>query len=392
MSARRYWDKGYHLKNNNNKSADGKTVLLNGSYGPSLTNFRGDFIRAMLANGYSVHVSAPDIDADIVAEVEEMGAEVHQVGVDRAGMSIVRDLRYFFEMRRLIAQINPDLVVGYTIKPNIWGGLATRTLGKPSISMVTGLGYAFVQSHSGIRSRVVGTLSRLLYRLATNANRAVIFQNPDDRDDFIDAGCLGDGSKVRMTNGSGVDISKFSPTELPREPVFLLIGRLLKAKGVREYAQAGLQLMSGRDDCRVQIAGFLDNGPDSIEQNELDEWIAGGIEFLGALEDVRPALANASVYVLPSYREGTPRTVLEAMACGRPVITTDAPGCRETVKDGETGLLIPPRDSDSLHAAMQKMAESPELRKSFGKAARAYCEEKYDVTKVNQQLLDHISR
>jgi glycosyltransferase involved in cell wall biosynthesis len=378
------------LKNNTETAARRPRILLNGSYAPSLTNFRGDFIRAMIARGFDVHVSAPDIPAEIRAEVEAYGASVHQSCVDRAGMNIRNDVRYLLEMRRLVKSIQPDIVVGYTIKPNIWGGLAARLAGTASISMVTGLGYAFGESGNNLRGRVIGTLSRRLYRLATSGNKAVIFQNPDDRDDFIAAGCLSDTAKVRMTNGSGVNVTQFTPTPLADQPIFLLIGRLLKAKGVREYAEAGLRLLGERADCRVQIAGFIDDGPDSITPEELDVWIKGGIEFLGSLDDVRPALAAATVYVLPSYREGTPRTVLEAMASARAVITTDAPGCRETVKNGETGLLVQPRDADALYKAMVQLADDPKLRAKFGAEGRKYCEEKYDVAKVNDTLIGHL--
>jgi len=343
----------------------------------------------MVDAGHDVHVSAPDISAEIADEMLEIGATIHQVCVDRAGMNMHKDIRYFFEMRRLLKAVKPDMVVGYTIKPNIWGGLAARSMGVSSVSMVTGLGYTFIGG-SGLKRRLVSHLSRALYRLTTNGNRVVIFQNPDDRDDFIRAKCLTDPSRAKLINGSGVDIVKFAVSPMPEEPIFLLIGRLLVAKGVREYAEAGLTLLSGRVDCRVQIAGFLDDGPDSISQNELDHWKAGGIEFLGSLDDVRPALTQASIYVLPSYREGTPRTVLEAMATGRPVITTDAPGCRETVVDGKTGLLVAVQDVAALLKAMEKLADDGVLRSKMGAAARKYCEEKYDVLKINRKLMDHL--
>ena len=372
-----------------NPKAVASTILLNGSYAPSLTNFRGPFICAMIAAGHNVHVTAPDIPANIKAEVMEMGAIVHQVGIDRAGTNFAKDIAYFFEMRRLIKAIQPNIVIGYTIKPNIWGGLAARSCGIKSASFVTGLGYAFIGG-DGIKRKLIGFLSRFLYWMTTNGNDVVIFQNPDDRQDFIDAKCLAEPAKARLVNGSGVDLAKFTVAPLPEKAIFLFIGRLLVAKGIREYVAAGLQLLSQNKNAEIRIAGFLDTGPDSVNQRELDEWIAQGVIFLGALDDVRPAISQASIYVLPSYREGTPRTILEAMAMGRPIISTDVPGCRETVIHGKTGLLVPVRQVTPLLNAMIQLASDHSQRHSFGSAARTYCEEKYDVTKVNSMLLSHL--
>lgn len=232
---------------------------------------------------------------------------------------------------------------------------------------------------------------RLLYRRATNHNRRVIFQNPDDRDDFIAAGCLAEAQKAALVNGSGVDISYFQSTSLPEAPVFLLIARLLWSKGIREYVGAALKVREQVPHARFQLAGFLDEGPDAVTDAELGGWIKAGIEYLGPLEDIRPAMAGASVYVLPSYREGTPRTVLEAMAMGRPVITTDAPGCRETVRNGVNGLLVPTRDVDSLAAAMTILAEDSAVRSAMGAEARRIAEEKYAADAVAMSVLAHLS-
>ena len=364
-------------------------VLINGSYAASLVNFRGPLIRDIITKGHEVHVSARNFEKETRDALIEMGANVHQVDLQRTGVGILGDIRYFMQLRQLMDKINADLVLNYTIKPNIFGALAARSKSISSASIVTGLGYAFYETQ-GFKHRLIQGISRWLYRSATTANSYVIFQNPDDRDDFIEAGCLADTSKVRMINGSGVDTSYYGVAELPDTPVFLIISRLLVSKGIREYARAARIVMSQRPECRFLIAGFLDGGPDSISERELEEWKGSGIEYLGHLDDVRPAIESCSVYVLPSYREGTPRTVLEATAMGRASIVTDAPGCRETVVHGETGFLVPVKNSAALAEAMLAMADNKDLRRQMGVAARRFCEEKYEVKKVNRALIDHL--
>ncbi len=364
-------------------------ILLSGSFAPSLITFRGHLICDMVAAGHEVHVCAPNIEKELSEQLIEMSATPHSVPLQRTGLNIKADLQYLRSLRQLIRRIKPDLVLNYTIKPNIWGGRAAHAEGVSSVSMVTGLGYSFIEG-KGLMRLVVGRLSRHLYRRSTSVNSHVVFQNPSDRDDFIRAGCLTDSSKACIVNGSGVDLEAFAPVALPEKPVFLLIARLLISKGVREYAEAAIKVMGTRDDCRFLLAGGLDEGLDGIGQEELDSWVESGIEFLGWLDDVRPALKQCSVYVLPSYREGTPRTVLEAMSMGRPVIVSDAPGCRDTVKDGETGVLVKVRDAASLAMAMSRLADNWQMRDEMGRNGRYYCEAKYGVHEVNQALMDFI--
>ena len=366
-----------------------RRVLLNGSFAPSVTNFRGRLIHDMIAKGYSVHVSVPDVSAAQRAAIESLGATVHEAPLRRAGMRLLEDLGYYRYLRRLIAELRPELVVGYTIKPNIWGSLAAGAQKVRSVSMVTGLGYTFVQ-RSTLGQRAISAATRRLYRRATARNDAVIFQNPDDRDDFIAAGCLADAGKARLVDGSGVDTVRFRPTPLPDTPVFLMVARLLVSKGVREFARAAREILARRHDCRFLLAGDLDESPDSIGREELARWQADGIEYLGWVDDVRSAMKQASVFVLPSYREGTPRTVLEAAAMGRPVITTNVPGCRETVMGEQTGLLVAARDSEALRAAMERLADDPVGRQAMGDRGRKYCVARYSVNKVNRTLMGHL--
>lgn len=362
-------------------------ILINGSYAPSLIGFRGPLIRMLCDRGDEVHVSAPAIDEQVCAELERYGAVVHEVPLSRTGLSVAGDIGYFLALRRLMRRVAPNFVLGYTIKPNIWGSLAASSLSIRSASMVTGLGYAFAPPDGAARRMVAG-LSRRLYRLATGANERVVFQNPDDLADFLAAGCLSDPEKAGIVNGSGVDLEHYAPAPLPSEPVFLLVARMLGAKGVREFVRAAVRLRADHPEWRFQLLGFLDDGPDGIPADEIAAFEASGVEFLGQHRDIRPIMARASVFVLPSfYREGTPRSTLEAMAMGRPVVTTDAPGCRETVVDGVNGILIAPKDVAQLTAAMEALGADRALREKMGAESLRIAREKYAVERVNASLV-----
>ncbi len=222
------------------------------------------------------------------------------------------------------------------------------------------------------------------------ANRVIIFQNPDDRDDFIASGILQDAAKARLVNGSGVDTTRFATAMLPETARFLMIARLLTNKGVREYAEAAAVLKQEGLDACFALVGYHDEGPDGIDRGDLAQWCEAGLDYMGPRDDVRAALADCSVYVLPSYREGTPRTVLEAMATGRAVVTTDAPGCRQTIVDGDSGLLVKPRNVGSLVDAMRELALNPARRAAMGQNARRRCVENYDVSHVNGVMMRHL--
>jgi glycosyltransferase involved in cell wall biosynthesis len=368
-------------------SPESKVVVLLASYAPSLVNFRGDLIRARVAAGHQVVAVAPDIPDEIARALGAMGADVRSLKLERAGLNPLADASYYLGLRRLLANLQPDVLISYTIKPVAWGTLAASSLGIPArVAMITGLGFAFTEG-GGAKRMIARTVARVLYSLALRRATSVIFQNPDDKALFSDIGVLPRTANVTIVNGSGVNTRQFEVAALPPGVSFLMIARLLGDKGVREYAAAAALVKARYPDIPIRLVGYRDDSPDCISQAELDEMIAGGVEFLGRMDDVRPAIAASSVYVLPSYREGTPRSVLEAMSMGRPVITTDVPGCRETVRDGVNGFLVPARDAEALAMAMIKLIEHEDLVASMGKRSREAVEAQYESGKVSRQIM-----
>lgn len=367
-------------------SASPKTIVVAGGLAESLINFRGPLLKTLVQRGWRVVAVAPD-DGVTGPALAALGVEFAPLPLARAGMNPLADLGTLLHFWRLLRRIRPQACLFYTIKPVIYGSLAAWLARVPRrISMITGLGYAFTEGAGG-RALVLKLVQRL-YRLALWRNQRVIFQNPDDLQLFVERRLVRSAAQCLRVHGSGVDLEHYQPAALPSAPVFLLVGRLLADKGVREYAAAARELKALFPAARFQLVGWLDSNPSAIPQQELDEWVASGtIEFLGRLSDVRPALRQCSVYVLPSYREGTPRSVLEALAMGRPVVTTDAPGCRETVVDGVNGWLVPVRDAAALADAMRRLIDDAALRQQMGDAGLAMARELYDVHKVNAAIV-----
>lgn len=365
------------------------SIIIVGGYAPSLVNFRGELIKRFVSLGHQVIACAPDASKETIMTLREMGATYYNLPVSRTGLNPIYDIRTFLSLLRLFRKENPDTILLYTIKPVIYGSFAAKVASVPAVfSMITGLGNAFVAR--SFKSKLIRMLVCFLYRNSLTVNKKVFFQNPDDLAEFRESGLLGSSDKSVLINGSGINTEDFKVSGFPNTIRFLLIARLLKDKGLVEYAQAASTIIRTYPEVEFDLVGWLDENPACISQNQLDEWISSGtINYLGKLDDVRPAIANASIYVLPSfYPEGTPRTILEAMAMGLPVITTDAPGCRETVVDGENGFLVPVKSVDELAAAMEKFILNPALIVSMGKRSREIAEDKYDVHKVNEVILE----
>ncbi|WER49569.1 glycosyltransferase family 4 protein [Cupriavidus sp. WKF15] len=363
--------------------------LMIASFGESLITFRGPLIAALQEKGVEMHVAAPGLPAGDPARtaLESRGVIVHDVALERTGMNPLADARTLLALHRLMRRIRPDCVMSYTIKPVIYGLLAAWLARVPRrFALITGLGYAFREGSEQSRLRA---LVQRLYALALRRAHTTFFQNPDDEALFRRSEILPAGKRSCIVNGSGVDVASFQAAPLPADgPHFLLIARLLGDKGVREYAEAARRIRARGANARFSLVGWIDTGPNAIAQDELDAWIADGtVDFLGRLSDVRPAIARCNVYVLPSYGEGTPRSVLEAMAMGRPIITTDAPGCRETVVDGDNGILVPVKSVGALELAMLQLIEDWEKVVRMGQRSRQIAETKYDVHKVNGAML-----
>lgn len=357
----------------------------------SLLNFRGALLRSLVDRGCEVHVVAPELEAGSAErlKLESQGFHVHTVRLSRTGTNTLTDVRTLFGFWCLMRSVRPSVVLAYTIKPVIYGLLAASIAGVPRrFGLITGLGYAFTGQAKGLRG-AVRHIAQSLYKQALARSCKVFFQNPDDEALFRQLKLLAPEIPSIVVNGSGVDVAAFDVKPLPHGKTrFLLIARLLGDKGVREYAEAARRIRAKYPAARFDLVGWIDVNPDAIKQEELDEWVkAGDVNFLGRLSDVRPAIAESTVYVLPSYREGTPRTVLEAMAMGRAVITTDAPGCRETVVHEDNGFLVPVKSVDALADAMERFLTTPDLARRMGLRSRRIAEEKYDVHKVNAVML-----
>ncbi|MGI6285986.1 glycosyltransferase family 4 protein [Neomoorella humiferrea] len=362
-------------------------IAIVSHYAPSLVNFRGELIKTMVASGHQVIALGPEEGFE--SELAALGAEYRQIPLWRTGTNPLQEVGTLFSLIKLLRVIKPEVVLSYAIKPVIYGSLAAWLAGVRNIySMITGLGYLFTGKST--RQRILYRLVYPLYKAALSKNKVVFFQNPDDLSLFRDLKLVSSKQKQVIINGSGVNVSHFAYTPAPAEPLsFLLMARLIWDKGIAEYVTAARNLKKRYPQVSFKLLGPYDSNPTSIKPTDIEKWENEGIiDYLGETRDVRPYLVRASVFVLPSYREGTPRSVLEAMSIGRPIITTDAPGCRETVRDGVNGFLVPVKDAVALEKAMERFILKPELIQNFGLESRKIAEAKYDVRKVNKVIIE----
>jgi glycosyltransferase involved in cell wall biosynthesis len=361
-----------------------RTVVIAANSDWNIVTFRQGLVRAIKAAGYEPVVVAPS-DPAAEERMRALGVERIQVEIDRSGLNPFTDLHLLLQYRRILRKLAPAAFLGFTIKPNIYGSIAARFAGFPAVANVSGLGTVFLKS--GLLEKLVVPM----YRYALSRADVIFFQNPDDRELFVQKK-IARREQARLVPGSGIDLSAYAPADVPEgPPTFLLIARLLGDKGVREYVEAARSLRDELPGARFQLLGPLDNqNRTAISRAELDGWVAeGAVEYLGPTDDVRPYIAAASSVVLPSYREGLPRSLLEGAAMARPLIATDVPGCRELVEEGVSGFLCAARDSCSLAQAMKRFARlSPEARRQLGEAARAMVEQQYSEELVVRAYLD----
>jgi len=360
-------------------------ILIISPKNRTVYNFRGDLIKSLIKQGHSVTVTGPDdTDRD---KIEALGVTFVIIPLEKNGMNPISDIKYLFKLKKLIKTEKPDVTFGYTIKPNIYGAIAAKMAKtKRIVSLVTGAGYLFAADT--LKAKLTRVLALGLYRIGFACADAVVFQNPDDQKEFVGSHLL-KAKKTHVVNGSGVNMALFTPEPLPDSLTFFMLARIMKSKGVLDYLSAAERVKQAYPNARFLLLGALEGIQDSISRADLNRYIDDGIiEYFGETDDVCKFYKQCSVFVLPSYREGTPRTVLEAMAMKRPIITTAVPGCRGTVKDGETGFLVKKQDVDALVEKMTWFAEHPQSIKPMGEAAYAYCKEKYEIEKVNHDMLN----
>lgn len=348
-------------------------VLLIANTVWNLRNFRMRLVERLEAHGYEVILAAPpDEEAD---DRLFCGRGFEPLRFSRKGFNPLAELLALVRFIRLFRRVRPRFVLSWTPKPNIYASLAGRLLGVQVIPNISGLGSVFIRD--GLLARLVGAL----YRHAFARSPRVFFQNDEDMAAFIAAGWL-DATRAERLPGSGVYLEHFSaqPLPLPEPFVFLYAGRLLADKGLRELVEAARQLRRNGNRFVLRMAGFLDPGnPTAISRRELDGWIKSGtVEYLGHLDDVHPALAAAHCVVLPSYREGVPRSLLEAAATARPLIATDVRGCRDALVAEQSGMLCTPKSADSLADCMARMLDlSPTALAAMGMAGREHMEQEF---------------
>jgi glycosyltransferase involved in cell wall biosynthesis len=350
----------------------------------NIANFRSGQIRALQRAGYELVVIATrDPAADI--RMQQLGVERIPIRIERSGLNPWADLKLLARYRNLLKRLRPAAYLGYTIKPNVYGSWAATSLGIPAIPNVSGLGTAFIRN--GALQQIVMKLYRAGFRRAP----VVFFQNDEDRQLFVDRRLVRD-EQARVVPGSGVDLERFKPRPaVGGPPVFLLIGRLLRDKGVGEFVEAARLVRRDLPDARFQLLGPIDPANrTAITQAQVDSWVREGIvENLGTTDDVRPYIAAATAIVLPSYREGLPRSLLEGGAMERPLIATNVPGCRQVVEEGVNGYLCTVGDPDSLATCMKRLAELPgEQRLAMGREARRRVQERFSEEFVIQAYLD----
>ena len=357
------------------------TLVCNTAW--AIYTYRRGLLRMLIERGVEVSVIAPRDRT--FAPLEEMGCRCVELPVASKGTNPRDDLKTLAALYREYRATRPHLVFHYTIKPNIYGSIAAKLAGVPSIAVTTGLGYVFIQ-----KSRTASVAKRL-YRFAFRFPREVWFLNQDDRQAFIDQNLLVHPDRARLLHGEGVDLDDYAFQPLPRANpqtegfFFILIGRLLWDKGVAEYVDAARRLRLKYPYARFQLLGpaGVDN-PSAITLDEVQAWQREGvIDYLGEAHDVRAFIGNADCVVLPSYREGVPRTLMEASAMGRPIVATDVPGCREVVENGVTGLLCEVKSADSLAQQLERLLLSSHMaRAEMGVAGRAKVAREFDENAV----------
>lgn len=372
-------------------------IAIVGGFGDLVAKLRGTLIAALRARGHEVVVCVPapgpEAREGVERSLRDLGARLVEAPLDRTGTNPLNELAVRNFYAEFMERERPDAVLAYNPKPVFYAVPAARRAGVPRVvAMISGLGYAFASRE--LKARALAVVAMRLYRKALPLADSVVFQNSDDEELFARLGLLAGVREHSVVPGSGVDLSRFAfvpIVDAPSRIDFLFAGRLLRDKGLADFVEAARALRALRTDAsrfRFQVAGMIDSNPSAVTLDEVRSWAADGtIEWLGRLEDVRPALGACGVFVLPSYREGMPMAALEAMSTGRAVVATDVAGCRDAVADGESGFLVPPGAPAALAVAMEQFLEDPALVVQMGRASRERAERMFDSRAVNAKVV-----
>ncbi|NRD20155.1 glycosyltransferase family 4 protein [Winogradskyella eckloniae] len=371
-----------------------KRIMLIASLDGSLIRFRGDFIKSLVDSGFEVYTAAPDYTDEFREKINNLGATTLEYNLQRTGLNPFKDFKSILELKALMKDHKIDLVFPYTVKPVIYGSMAANMCKIPVISLITGLGYTFTGLST--KAKILQRFNETLYKLSIRKNRVIVFQNKDDHQLFLDRKVISKQQKVDFVSGSGVNLNQFSFKEknATDKVSFLLVARLIKEKGIALYMEAAKILKAKYPKAEFHLIGVPETSPSAISLDDINDLHEKEvIVFHGPQTNIPEHLNARDIFVLPSYyREGLPRTTLEACACGNPIITTDSVGCRESVKEGINGFLIEPQSLDALIKPMEFFITNPEKIKEMGKNSREYAEERFDVNIINNDLITLIKR
>ncbi|NJB70295.1 glycosyltransferase involved in cell wall biosynthesis [Saonia flava] len=371
-------------------------ILIICSVSYSLLNFRKDFIEELIQNGYEVWCAAPDFYDDSIKKIKAMGAHPVEFNLQRKGLNPFKDFKSVGELKKIMKELEIDFVFAYTIKPVIYGSFAAQQLNIKTFSLITGLGFTF--SGVSFKARFLGQISRILYKLSLRKNNVAIFQNVDDQNLFLKQHILPKNKKSYVVNGSGINLERFrfkKSNEFNQGGAvnFILIGRLMVEKGIELFLDTALSVHKKNGNANFHVVGSPPEDLTFLASRLKKLHEEGVIIYYGRQEDVRPFLYGGDIFVLPTYyREGVPRSILEALSVGMPIITTVTPGCRETVIEGRNGFLIPPKELDPLIEAVNFFLDNPEKIEEMGRESRKLAEQKFDVHLVNTDLLKIINQ
>ena len=364
-----------------------KKFLMIGPKTKTVVNFRGDLLCDIKKHGNEVVVVVPENAC--LDFFKKNGIKVRLVNLNKNSTSIKKSLEYCHDLRRIIEEEKPDKVFSFTIKPVIFGSIAAKRVGVKEIySLVCGLGLLY--SSNALNIRILRMIAGMLYRYALRYNNKVIFQNRDDIEEFAGRNYV-QFEQCELVNGSGVNLKKFKRNKIPKNKMsFLMVSRVLKEKGVMEYFEAAKIVKKKYPEAEFVYVGAIDKNKNAIGLDELRPYIdAGVVEYVPETNEVEKYVAESSVFVLPTYyREGIPRTLLEATAMGRPIITTKTPGCKEVVTDGKNGIFVKPRDSRDLAKKMIYMIKNRDKLQEMGNESYELCLKKFDVEIVNKNMLE----